>query len=146
MNFKRLRIYESHIFELRIKTWMNECDMNFIVQSLACMISIHNILTSYADDFCFQNNQKIPLWWLKTMIRMQLFHNSFICDHLTRTKLQISRRRFWNYFVFCLFVWSGIHITLCYGLRLVCCRRGWSFSLIRSPRSVCYHNSFGLCL
>ena len=36
---------------------MNECDMNFIVQSLACMISIHNILTSYADDFYFQNNQ-----------------------------------------------------------------------------------------
>ena len=40
---------------------MNECDMNVIVQSLACMISIHNILTSYADDFYFQNNQKIPL-------------------------------------------------------------------------------------
>ena len=100
---------------------MNECDMNFIVQSLACMISIHNILTSYADDFYFQNNQKIPLWWLKTMIRMKPFHISFICDHLTRTKLQTSRRNFWNYFVVCLFVclfvWSGVQITLCFKVR-----------------------------
>ena len=37
---------------------MNECDMNFIVQNLACMISIHNILTSYADDFYFQKNKR----------------------------------------------------------------------------------------
>ena len=36
-------------------------NINFTVQSLACMISIHNILTSYVDDSRFQNNQKIPL-------------------------------------------------------------------------------------
>ena len=36
-------------------------NMNFTVQSLAYMISIHNILTSYVDDSSFQNNQKIPL-------------------------------------------------------------------------------------
>ena len=36
-------------------------NINFTVQSLVCMISIHNILISYVDDFCFQNNQKIPL-------------------------------------------------------------------------------------
>ena len=35
-------------------------NMNFIVQSLACVISVHNILTSYAEDFYFQSNQKIP--------------------------------------------------------------------------------------
>ena len=35
-------------------------NMNFIVQSLACMISVYNILTSYAEDFYLQNNQKIP--------------------------------------------------------------------------------------
>ena len=32
---------------------------NFIVQSLANMIFIHNILTSYEDDSCF--NKRIPL-------------------------------------------------------------------------------------
>ena len=35
-------------------------NMNFIVQSLACMVSLHNILSSYADDSRFQSNQKIP--------------------------------------------------------------------------------------
>ena len=33
--------------------------MNFIVQSIAYMISIHNIVTSYEDDSCF--NKRIPL-------------------------------------------------------------------------------------
>ena len=33
-------------------------NINFTVQSLVCMISIHNILTSYVDDSRFQNNQK----------------------------------------------------------------------------------------
>ena len=32
---------------------------NFIVQSLANMIFIHNILTSYENDSCF--NKRIPL-------------------------------------------------------------------------------------
>ena len=32
---------------------------NFVVQSLANMIFIHNILTSYEDDSCF--NKRIPL-------------------------------------------------------------------------------------
>ena len=36
-------------------------NINFTVQSLVCMISINNILTSYVDDSRFQNNQKIPL-------------------------------------------------------------------------------------
>ena len=34
-------------------------NINFTVQSLVCMISIHNILISYVDDSRFQNNQKI---------------------------------------------------------------------------------------
>ena len=41
---------------------------NFIVQSLANMIFIHNILTSYEDDSCF--NKTIPLEWFTTMLRM----------------------------------------------------------------------------
>ena len=114
-----------------------------------------NILTSYADDFYFQNNQKIPLWWLKTMIRMKLFHNSFICDHLTRTKPQISRRNFWNYFVVCLFVYLFVCLFVCLKWRsnytVLWCKicllpRGWSLLLIYSLRSVCHHNWFGLCL
>ena len=37
----------------------NSAKKNFIVQSLANMIFIHNILTSYEDDSCF--NKRIPL-------------------------------------------------------------------------------------
>ena len=61
-------------------------NINFTVQSLACMISIHNILTSYVDDSRFQNNQKIPLEWLITMLRMKtsvsqyLYMWSFVND------------------------------------------------------------------
>ena len=40
----------------------------FIIQSLANMIFIHNILTSYEDDSCF--NKRIPLEWFTAMLRM----------------------------------------------------------------------------
>ena len=39
--------------------WTNNEKKNFIVQSLANMIFIHNILTSYENDSCF--NKRIPL-------------------------------------------------------------------------------------
>ena len=46
----------------------NSAKKNFIVQSLANMIFIHNILTSYEDDSCF--NKRIPLEWFTAMLRM----------------------------------------------------------------------------